>query len=165
MTSCHFGSQERVLCQQGPEWLAFFPHRVLLVPTCSFVPQTTVLVSMCPALLLLHVICCRDIPGLGTSYTSLSAWNCPFFSFTWKLLCILQGPPEPHWEVQDPSSAWVGEDYTAGTSAALTSYLLSPWTSVWLMIKRLCKLDTLRHLRLLVNVLDGFPLLSSSETF
>ena len=85
-----------------------------------------------------------------------------FFSFTWKLLYILQGPTEPHWVIQEPNSAWAVR--TLLFAPLRPPHLLFPWTLVLLVVRGLCKVGPVKHLRIPVKVLDGF-LFISSETF
>lgn len=112
-----------------------------VVPACSAASPAAVLVleRLSP-----HATRFTDTPCPVTPFASLSGWNCP--SFALKLLYILQGPTEPHREVQDPGLSRAGEDPVVGTCPGTN--LPAPQISVQLAVKRLCKLDTVKHLKI-----------------
>ena len=104
-----------------------------------------------------------DISDPGTPNASLSAWNCPFFLLHLKTPIH---PSRPHRaSLGDPGTKFsLGcEDSVMGPSEA-TPPAFSLDLSVAGVVRRLCKVGPVKHLRIPVKVLDGF-LFISSETF
>lgn len=114
--------------------------------------------------------CSRCFIHTLTSQTPHALWHCVFPCLPG---IVLPSPTpessyapsrtlqrESHW-VQGPAPAWAGEDPVVGTPPA--PHLPSPQTSIQLIVKRLCELDTVKHLRIPEKFWIGFLLIRFSE--